>query len=84
MARLPGARRRLDADFHRRQIAEPQNIVLLREALYEVTGRKLAVVLETGEAAGGAETDEEPASEEGFISLLKDTFDAHDVEDDRE
>ncbi|MEP7225242.1 MAG: DNA polymerase III subunit gamma/tau [Actinomycetota bacterium] len=72
------------ADFHRRQIAEPQNIGLLREALYEVTGRKLAVVLETGEAAGDAETDEEPASEEGFISLLKDTFDAHDVEDDRE
>ena len=72
------------ADFHRRQIAEPQNIGLLREALYEVTGRKLAVVLETGEAAGDAETNEEPASEEGFIALLKDTFDARDVEDERE
>ena len=32
------------ADFHRRQVAEPQNIGLLRDALYEVTGRKLAVV----------------------------------------
>ena len=41
------------ADFHRRQIAEPQNIGLLREALYEVTGRKLAVVLETGESEDG-------------------------------
>ena len=29
------------ADFHRRQVAEPQNIGLLRDALYEVTGRKL-------------------------------------------
>ena len=38
------------ADFHRRQVAEPQNIGLLRDALYEVTGRKLTVVLESGEA----------------------------------
>ena len=37
-------------DFHRQQIAEPQNIGLLRDALYEVTGRKLAVVLEAGES----------------------------------
>ena len=37
------------ADFHRRQVAEPQNIGLLRDALYEVTGRKLAVVLESRE-----------------------------------
>ena len=27
------------ADFHRRQVGEPQNIGLLRDALYEVTGR---------------------------------------------
>ena len=38
------------ADFHRRQVAEPQNIGLLRDALYEVTGRKLTVVLESGDA----------------------------------
>ena len=44
------------ADFHRRQVAEPQNIGLLRDALYEVTGRKLAVVLESrrGRGARGA------------------------------
>jgi hypothetical protein len=66
------------ADFHRRQIAEPQNIGVLREALYEVTGRRLAVVLETGE--GEADVQEaEPVSEEGFISLLRDTFDAEEV-----
>jgi DNA polymerase III gamma/tau subunit len=73
------------ADFHRRQIAEPQNIGLLRDALYEVTGRKLAVVLETGEAAPGSEVeDDEPLSEEGVISLLKETFDAREVEVDEE
>jgi DNA polymerase-3 subunit gamma/tau len=68
------------ADFHRRQVAEPGNIGLLREALYEVTGRKLAVVLETGEAeAGEAGADEEPLSEEDVISLLKETLDAEEV-----
>jgi DNA polymerase-3 subunit gamma/tau len=71
------------ADFHRRQVAEPQNIGLLRDALYEVTGRKLAVVLETGEGAEDQEPadDQEPLSEEGVISLLKETFDAREVEE---
>ncbi len=72
-----------EADFHRRQIAEPHNIGLLRDALYEVTGRKLAVVLETGEAeAGAGPADDEPLSEEDVISLLKETLDAQEVEDD--
>jgi len=71
------------ADFHRRQIAEPQNIGLLREALYEVTGRRLAVVLETGEPEEGvAERNDEPLSEEDVISLLKETLDAREVADD--
>ena len=68
------------ADFHRRQIAEPHNIGILREALYEVTGRKLAVVLETGDAAaGGDQADDEPISEEDWISSLKETFDAEEI-----
>ena len=69
------------ADFHRRQIAEPQNIGLLREALYEVTGRKLAVVLETGEHDADADEDGEPPGEDRFIEALKDTFDAREVGD---
>jgi DNA polymerase-3 subunit gamma/tau len=67
------------ADFHRRQIAEPANIGLLREALYEVTGRKLAVVLETGEGTAEEAEDTEPLSEEDVISLLKETLDAEEV-----
>ncbi len=70
------------ADFHRRQIAEPQNIVLLREALYEVTGRKLAVVLETGEGEANVEEDDEPPGEDRFIEALRDTFDAKEVGDE--
>jgi len=71
------------ADFHRRQVAEPQNIGLLRDALYEVTGRKLAVVLESREADGDADEapDDEPAGEDLFIAALKERFDAEDVED---
>jgi DNA polymerase III subunit gamma/tau len=69
------------ADFHRRQVAEPQNIGVLREALYEVTGRKLAVVLESGEEEEHHESDEEPVGEERFIAALKETLDAEEVEE---
>ena len=73
------------ADFHRRQVSEPQNIGLLREALYEVTGRKLAVVLESGEHEEDAsEENGEPAGEDRFIAALKDTFDAREVEEEPE
>jgi DNA polymerase III subunit gamma/tau len=68
------------ADFHRRQVGEPQNIGLLREALYEVTGRRLAVVLESGEGEETPEADEEPPGEDRFIAALKETFDAEEVE----
>ena len=70
------------ADFHRRQVAEPQNIGLIRDALYEVTGRKLLVVLESGEGHVEAEhVDDEPAGEDLFIAALKERFDAEEVEE---
>jgi hypothetical protein len=68
-------------DFHRKQFDEPKNIGLLREALYEVTGRRLAVVLEAGEAEARADEDEEPISEESWIASLKDTLDAREVDE---
>jgi hypothetical protein len=72
------------ADFHRRQVAEPQNIGLLRDALYEVTGRKLAVVLESGEHETVEEDDAEPLGEERLIEVLKERFDAREVEEEPE
>jgi len=69
------------ADFHRRQAEEQKNVALLRDALYEVTGRRLAVataLADDDEQPAGA--DDEPLSEEDVISLLKDTFDAEEVE----
>jgi DNA polymerase-3 subunit gamma/tau len=68
-------------DFHRKQLDEPKNIGLLREALYEVTGRRLAVVLEAGDEAGAEVAEDEPQSEEDWIESLKQTFDAQEVDE---
>jgi hypothetical protein len=49
-----------------------------------VTGRRLAVVLEAGEKdADGEDEVDEPVSEEAWISSLKETFDAREVDDDK-
>ena len=69
------------ADFHRRQVEEPKNLAIVRDALYEVTGRKLAVATALGEGEESDEADEGTLSEEDLISMFKDTFDAREVED---
>ncbi len=70
------------AAFHRAQIEEPTTLAMLREALYEVTGRRLTIQTTIG-AAPEPEDAEDPRelSEEDVISLLKDTFDAEEVEE---
>jgi len=71
------------ASFHRQLAEDPKNATLLAEALYEVTGRKLALAFEVGEN-GEAETapDDEPVSEEDIIELMKGTFDAREVSEE--
>ena len=71
------------ADFHRRQAEEPKNVSVIREALYEVTGHRLAVTLALGEAEDAVEEEDEALTEEALISMFKDTFDATEVEDTR-
>ena len=70
------------AEFHREKLEEPRNLDLVRDALHEVTGRRLSIattVAETElEETGG---DEEAIDENDFISLLKDQFDAKEVEE---
>ncbi len=69
------------ASFHRQLAEEPKNATLLAEALYEVTGRKLALDFAVGENGGEeAAEEEQPAGEEEIVQLMKDTFDAHEVE----
>src|SRR5262249_50292742 len=71
------------ASFHRQLAEEPKNATLLADALYEVTGRRLALEFEVGENGGEAEPEaEEPVSEEDIIELMKGTFDAREVSDE--
>jgi hypothetical protein len=74
------------ASFHRQLAEDPKNATLLAEALYEVTGRHLALAFEVGENGGddnGPEAEpEEPASEEEIIELMKGTFDAREVSEE--
>ena len=70
------------AAFHRSHIEEPKNLAMLADALYEVTGRRLRIETIIGAAPEPVEQeDPRELSEEDVISLLKDTFDAEEVEE---
>ena len=69
------------AQFHLDLAREPKNADLLADALYDVTGRRLELVFELGEAREAPAADEEPAGEEQILELLKETFDARERED---
>ncbi|MDQ4030327.1 MAG: DNA polymerase III subunit gamma/tau [Actinomycetota bacterium] len=71
------------ADFHRQLAEEPKNANLLKEALYELTGRKLALSFAVGENGGEGHAEPEVASEDDLYELMKETFDARDVEEPR-
>jgi DNA polymerase III subunit gamma/tau len=73
---FPGA-----AAFHRQLAEEPKNVTLLVEALYEVTGRRLTVDFSVGEHAAEEEEADEPAGEERILELMKQTFDAREVDE---
>jgi DNA polymerase-3 subunit gamma/tau len=67
------------ASFHRQLAEEPKNTTMLRDALYEVTGRRLAIAFAVGEGGDGADAEAEgPAGEEHFLELMKETFDARE------
>jgi DNA polymerase-3 subunit gamma/tau len=68
------------AQFHLDLAREPKNATLLADALYDVTGRRLELVFELGEARETPQADDEPAGEEQILELLKETFDARERE----
>jgi DNA polymerase-3 subunit gamma/tau len=68
------------AAFHLSIAEDPKNATMLREALYEVTGRKLAVVFELGEKSSAAKEDDAPTSEADVLELVKNTFDARELD----
>jgi DNA polymerase-3 subunit gamma/tau len=69
------------AAFHLKLAEDSKNAALLRDALYEVTGRKLAIVFELGEPGEVPEHDDTPASEEDVLELMKSTFDARELDE---
>jgi hypothetical protein len=71
-----------NASFHRQLAEEPKNAALLRDALYELTGRKLGITFVIGETRATEELhDEAPAGEDEIYQLVKDTFDAREVDE---
>ena len=70
------------AAFHRNQFDEPKSLSLVRDALYEVTGRRLAVVTALADtAAGDQPADDAPIGEQNLIALLESDLDATEVEE---
>ena len=73
------------ASFHRNLAEETKNAAILADVLYEITGHRLVPAFTIGEAApdedGEAAQTDAPTSEEDLVSLLKDTFDASEVEE---
>ncbi|HZS31237.1 MAG TPA: DNA polymerase III subunit gamma/tau [Gaiellaceae bacterium] len=69
------------AQFHLDLARDPKNATLLADALYDVTGRRLEVSFELGEARETAvAVEDEPASEEDFVQQFTEQFDAHERE----
>jgi len=70
-----------NASFHRKLAEEPKNANLLRDALHELTGLRLGLEFALGEGATAEEqADEAPAGEEEIYQLVKETFDAKEIE----
>jgi DNA polymerase III subunit gamma/tau len=68
------------AQFHLDLARDPKNAGLLADALYDVTGRRLDLVFELGEAREAPAADEGPAGEERIFELFQETLDARERE----
>ena len=68
------------AEFHRKLAEEPKNAGTLADALYEVTGRRLTLAFAVGEAPDEPAEPAQP-SEEELVSMLKETFDAREIDE---
>ena len=71
-----------NAAFHRGLAEEPKNATILRDTLFELTGRRLALAFVLGEGGHAAEDEpDEPAGEDAILQLVKETFDAREVDE---
>ena len=68
------------AQFHRDLARDPKNAGLLADALYDVTGRRLELVFELGEAREAPVAEDEPAGEDEFVARFQQEFDTRERE----
>jgi hypothetical protein len=70
------------ASFHRQLAEEPKNATMLADALYEVTGTRLALEFAVGDAdPDGDDELEGPAGEDRILELLKNDLGAVEREE---
>jgi DNA polymerase III subunit gamma/tau len=68
------------AQFHLDLARDPKNAGPLADALYDVTGRRLELAFELGEAREVPAAEDGPADEEGFVAQFQQTFDTRERE----
>jgi DNA polymerase III subunit gamma/tau len=68
------------AAFHLKLAEDPKNATLLQEALYEITGRRLVLAFALGEHGDEPEEHDEPLGEDEILELVKETFDARELD----
>ena len=78
--RHPHARVRAERPVPPRPRPGPEERGLLADALYDVTGRRLELAFELGEARETPAAEDEPAGEEEFVSQFQQTFDTRERE----
>jgi DNA polymerase III subunit gamma/tau len=70
-----------EAAFVREKAEEPRSVEILKDALYEVTGRRLELAFATGAApAAPVREPDHPATEEEIVELMKTTLDAQELD----
>jgi DNA polymerase III subunit gamma/tau len=68
------------AQFHLDLARDPKNAGPLADALYDVTGRRLELAFELGEAREVPAAEDGPAGEEEFVAQFQQTFDTRERE----
>jgi DNA polymerase-3 subunit gamma/tau len=69
------------AAFHLKLAEDAKNAAMLRDALYEVTGRRLAVTFVLGSGGHTHDDEDAPADEADVLELMKSTFDARELDE---
>jgi DNA polymerase-3 subunit gamma/tau len=69
------------ASFHRGMMEDPKNTGLLKDALYEVTGRRLTLIFAAGGEREQPKSEHDgPVTEEELMDRIRSTFDARELD----